>query len=39
MERTSYLKEERLSDTFKLFDKDGKGRISAENLKQVLGSN
>ena len=37
MEKTLYLKEEKLYSAFKLFDKDAKGIISAENLKEILG--
>jgi len=39
MERSLYLKEERLYTAFKLFDKDGSGTITAKELKEVLGSN
>jgi len=39
MEKTSYLKEERLYACFKIFDKDGNGTITADELKEVLGTN
>lgn len=38
MEKSLYLKEERLYTAFKLFDKDGSGTITAKELKDVLGS-
>jgi Ca2+-binding protein (EF-Hand superfamily) len=38
MEKTLYLKEEKLYLAFKMFDKDGNGKISADELKEVLGS-
>jgi len=31
------MKEEKLYMTFKMFDSDGSGKISAEELKQILG--
>ena len=37
MEKKLYLKEEKLYAAFKLFDKNGDGCISAEELKKVLG--
>ena len=33
------LKEEKLYMAFKMFDIDGSGKISADELKQILGSN
>jgi len=39
MEAGTYLKEEKLFMAFKMFDKDGNGKISPEELKEVLGSN
>jgi len=39
METNLYLKEEKLFMAFKMFDKDGNGKISAQELKEVLGSN
>jgi len=39
MEKSIYLRQDRLVDTFKLLDKDGNGKITAEELKEVLGSN
>jgi calcium-dependent protein kinase len=38
MERSVYMKEEKLFNAFKMFDVDGSGKISAEELKQILGS-
>lgn len=38
MERNVYLKEEKLWAAFKMFDKDGNGKISAQELKDILGS-
>jgi len=38
MERNLYLKEEKLWSCFKMFDKDGSGKISAAELKDVLGA-
>jgi len=38
MERSIYLRQDRLIDTFKLLDKDGNGKITAEELKEVLGN-
>jgi len=38
MERNLYLKEEKLWACFKMFDKDGDGKISAQELRDVLGS-
>jgi len=38
MERSVYLKEEKLWAAFKLFDKDGNGKISASELRDVLGA-
>lgn len=32
------LKEEKLLQAFKMFDVDGSGKISADELKQILGS-
>lgn len=32
------MKEEKLFMAFKMFDIDGSGKISAEELKQILGS-
>ncbi len=39
METNLYLKEEKLFMAFKMFDKDGNGKISAQELKEVLWSN
>lgn len=38
MERSVYLKEEKLWSAFRLFDKDGNGKISATELRDVLGA-
>ena len=38
MEKNLYLKEEKLFSAFKMFDKDGDGKISSQGLKEVLGS-
>merc|ERR1712224_1065392 len=37
MERSVYMKEEKLHAAFSLLDLDGNGRISKDELKQVLG--
>ena len=39
MEKSLYLKEEKLYAAFKLFDTNDDGNISTEELKEVLGSN
>jgi len=39
IERSLYLKEEKLWAAFRMFDKDGNGKISAAELKEALGSN
>ena len=39
MEKSIYMKEEKLFMAFKMFDLDGSGKISADELKKVLGSN
>ncbi len=38
IEKSIYMKEEKLFMAFKMFDKDGSGRISASELKDILGS-
>ena len=38
MDKTLYLKEEKLWSCFKMFDKDGNGKISSSELKEILGS-
>lgn len=38
MEKNLYMKEEKLYNAFRMFDLDGSGKISAEELKQTLGS-
>ena len=38
MEASTYLKEEKLVEAFNLFDKDGDGRITADEIKEILGS-
>ncbi|EGR32043.1 protein kinase domain protein, partial [Ichthyophthirius multifiliis] len=37
IEKSLYLKEERLLQAFKMFDQDGSGKISKQELKNVLG--
>ena len=37
MERSTYMKEEKLHSAFALLDLDGNGRISKDELKTVLG--
>ncbi|MCL4162107.1 UNVERIFIED_CONTAM: hypothetical protein GTU68_042331 [Idotea baltica] len=37
MEKSMYMKEEKLHNAFKMFDLDGNGKISKNELKQVLG--
>jgi calcium-dependent protein kinase len=39
MDRKLYLKEEKLMASFQLFDKDGNGKISPEELQAILGRN
>lgn len=38
MEKTLYMKEEKLNMAFKMLDLDGNGKISKDELKTVLGS-
>jgi len=38
MEQNMYLKEENLRSAFKMFDKDGSGKISITEMKQALGA-
>jgi len=38
MEQNMYLKEENLRNAFKMFDKDGSGKISIEEMKNALGA-
>lgn len=38
MEQNLYLKEENLRNAFKMFDKDGSGKISIDEMKQALGA-
>lgn len=38
MEQNMYLKEENLRTAFKMFDKDGSGKISIDEMKIALGS-
>ena len=38
IEKSIYMKEEKLFMAFKMFDIDGSGKISADELKQILGS-
>lgn len=38
IEQNIYLKEENLRTAFKMFDKDGSGKISIDELKMVLGA-
>ena len=39
MERSVYMKEEKLHTAFKMLDIDGNGKISKEELKETLGGN
>eukprot|EP00117_Sycon_ciliatum_P038937 scpid81296/ scgid28853/ Calcium-dependent protein kinase 17 len=39
MEQNLYLKEENIRSAFQMFDKDGSGKISIEEMKQALGAN
>ena len=39
MEKHLYMQEEKLHAAFLTFDKDGNGKISPEELKEILGSN
>lgn len=39
MTQKMYLKEEKIYQAFKLFDKNGDGFITADEIKEVLGSN
>ena len=36
MDHKLYMKEEKLYEAFKAFDKDGSGKISTEEVKQIL---
>lgn len=38
MEQNMYLKEENLRNAFRMFDKDGSGKISLDEMKAVLGN-
>jgi len=38
MEKSLYMREEKLYQAFKMFDLDGSGKISGAELKEVLGS-
>lgn len=38
MDKSLYLKEEKLIHAFKMLDLDGSGKISKDELKNVLGS-
>lgn len=39
MEKKIYSSEEKLNAAFKAFDLDGSGKISADELRKILGSN
>lgn len=39
MEQNMYLKEENMRNAFRMFDKDGSGKISIDEMKQALGHN
>ena len=38
MEKSLYMKKEKVYQAFKTFDIDGSGKISAQELKNILGS-
>ena len=38
MDKSLYMKEEKLIHAFKMLDQDGSGKISKEELKSVLGT-
>jgi len=38
LDKSVYLKEEKLLDAFAAFDTDGSGKISSEELMKILGS-
>jgi len=39
MDKSVYLKEEKLLAAFKSFDLDGSGKISLDELKKIIGNN
>lgn len=39
MEKSLYMREEKLFQAFKMFDLDASGKISKDELKEVLGKN
>lgn len=38
MNQSTYMKDEKLYMAFKMFDRDGSGKIDAKELKEILGS-
>ncbi len=38
LEKSVYMKEENLRNAFKMFDADGSGKISVDEVKQILGA-
>lgn len=38
IEKNVYMKEDKLFSAFRMFDQDGSGKISADELRNVLGS-
>ena len=38
IEQSTFLKEENLRNAFKVFDQDGSGKISVDEIKSILGA-
>ena len=38
LEKNTYMKEENMRNAFRMFDTDGSGKISVEEMKQILGA-